>query len=222
MGSLFRGEDCFLDTEEWHGVAAEHRAINISPSLSQLFDEFSRYLSAIPGLVWRGYAVSRLSVAQVSSLVQRILYLRNQFQDWFDRLTTFLPLPTQVPSSFKDGLFPIVYHYSSVTAAVVFVSYYASMIVLYEVLKACHYDADYHAETVELRDKICMSIEYVYKAGVMGVYRLGYAIRIAFEVASPEMRVWIKGWLGRFAGVYKMMSPEGYPEFEQEVENVVG
>ena len=222
VGDLFAGRDCFLDTEEWRSIPADHHAINLPPELSQLCDEFSRFLSVIPGLVWRGYAVPKFSAAQVSSLVQRALHLRERFEDWFGRLTTLMPLPDDLPSTFDDGLFPTVYKYSSVTSAVLFVSYYASMIILYEVLKACHYPVDFQAETAELRDKICMSIEYVYDAGRMGLYRLGYSIIVALEVSPPATRLWLKRWLVRFAKVYASASPEVWPKVEGEVEEVVG
>ena len=194
-----------------------HPNTNISPEFSQLLDEFAGHLAAVPGLVRRVYALSTFNSTQVSSLILSTLHIYDHFRDWYDQCNQVIIQPDEVPSSFNDSLYPVVYRYSDVSTAMLLCSYYATTIILHNILKACHYDGDYDAETARLRDKICMSVEYVYGTGIMGAYKLGYSIRVAFDESPPNTQIWIKGWLGKFAKIYAFVSPSTYPRVEGEI-----
>ncbi|KAL3964697.1 hypothetical protein ACCO45_001701 [Purpureocillium lilacinum] len=53
----------------------------------------------------------------------------------------------------------------------------------------------------------------------MGPYRVGFAVRIAYEVASPEHQRWVLTLLDRFNKTYAATDRATYPEPKPE-ENV--
>jgi hypothetical protein len=166
--------------------------------------------------VKEAYSITSATVIQRSDLVAHTLEIYSSLRNWFDNFGKIATPPNGVPSSVNDSLYPVVYQYCDSSTATLFCGYYATLIILHEVLKACHYQVDYTEETMALIDNICKSVEYFYSTGTMGPYRLGFSLRVAFEVADTRIKLWIKGWLERFQRFYGAMSVRNYPAIEAD------
>ncbi|OCL13168.1 putative C6 finger domain protein [Glonium stellatum] len=217
MEALFSGKDCFLEAEEWRSINTDTTNQHTPSQLFLMVDEFSKYQTMFPRLVKEAYATREAYAAglanpmEVMSLVNRTLDLHYRLLTWFEQFTASVDLPKEVPSSLNDPLYPIVYRYSDPTLATIFCGYYATVIILQEILRFCQYDVDYTRETSTLMDNICKSIEYIDGTGIWGPYRAGFALRIAYEVGPPETKLWVKNWLGRFNKIFGATDPQHYP-----------
>lgn len=195
MEALFSGKSCFLDGEGWRDLALQPSDHTISTQYYLQTVEFARCLAACSGLAKKAYAIGSATPKRVSSLAQRTLKLRDRLSQWFEGFTLFAPPPKEVPSAVQDSLYPVVYHYCNSCSAIAFCGYYATVIILHRILIECKYHADFSDEISESVDKIWRSIEYLSGTGILGPYRLGFSIRVAFEVVPLTTKLWIRKWL---------------------------
>lgn len=92
-----------------------------------------------------------------------------------------------------------------------FMAYWASMLILQELLLQCQWPHDFENSQKELVQNILRSVESVGK-GPLGPYRLGYSLRIAYELASIDMQLWIRSLLDRFSKTYAATDKATYPD----------
>jgi hypothetical protein len=220
MDAIFNGKECFLAEPEWREVSRERYNDDIQPELYDALEEFIYLLSTCPALVRDGYDLREsnrrsepIDLAAVLDLTNRTLDLHSKTSIWYTTLLHLLPFPTETPSTLPSPRYPTVYAYTDVFHGTVFCSYFALMIFLHEILMACGY-GDYTAANNVLADQICRSVEFV-TGGPMGPYRLGFAIRAAYEVEDVERRVWIRDLLKEFSRTYAATDVRGYPEVEE-------
>jgi hypothetical protein len=217
MEALFSGKDCFLEAEEWRSITTDTVNQRAPSQPYLLIEEFSKYQTMFPRLVKEAYAAREAYAAglvnpmEVLSLVNRTLNLHCHLLNWYEKFTAIVDPPGEVLSSLDDHLYPVVYRYSDPTIATVFCGYYATVIILHEILRFCHYDVDYTVKTSILMDNICKSMEYIDGTGMLGPYRVGFALRVAYEVAPAETKLWVKNWLGRFNKIFGAVDPQQYP-----------
>jgi len=217
MEALFAGKHCFLDREEWRNLALQLPGDKISAQFYEKTEEFSKCLAVCPGLVKEAYALrspdSIPEAAQVLSLLHRTIEVYDRLQQWFEGFIKFAPSPEEVMSSSRDSLYPVVYHYHNASIATVFCSYNATAIIFRKILMEFKY-ADYADEISQSVDNICKSVEYLSETGIMGPYRLGFSMRIAYEVSTITTKLWIRTWLVRLQKFYGSISLENYPPIE--------
>lgn len=215
MYSLFSGQRCFLALEEWHTVMKQHPNSGLGADLANLVEQFFAYFTSAPGLVHQLYDLRDAdftkpdTVARASDLLFQALVMQNKLSEWLANLSAVTPLPGETRSASGDLYYPTVLEYSDESAASIFCGYYSYMIIIHEILRVCGYPGDHSATVVYFRDQICKSVEYNAR-GLLGPYRMGFPLRVAYEVADPATRAWIEGRLERLSKVYAAVRPQNF------------
>ncbi|BCR87070.1 uncharacterized protein ACHE_31057S [Aspergillus chevalieri] len=213
MNSIFSGQECFLASERWHLAMKEHSDTFLPAGLGNLIEEFIAYFTFAPSLIHRLYALKQADPASPETWTQmwetltRTLEMQHKLDAWYDRYSCIAPPPRETISPSGDKLHPMVLSYSDPTNASVFCGYYSYMVIIHEIFKACGYPGEHEAMTVYFRDQICKSVEYNGR-GLLGPYQMAFPLRVAFEVAGPVVKSWIKGWLIQFSNVYPALQPQ--------------
>lgn len=215
MNSVFSGQECFLASESWHIVMKEHCDTFLPAGLGYLIEEFIMYFTFAPSLIHKLYALKQADPAspetraQMSETLKRTLDMQEKLNAWYDRYSRIAPPPRETVSPSEDKLYPMVLSYSDPTNAPVFCGYYSYTVIIHEILKACSYPGEHEAMIVYFRDQICKSVEYNGR-GLLGPYQMAFPLRVAFEVADPVVKSWIKGWLIRLSNVYPALQPQRF------------
>jgi hypothetical protein len=149
--------------------------------------------------------------AQVTLLVRRAEKLRSEVAAIFGRYTALEPAPTEVPSQDPGSIYETVLSYSNVWRGSFWMSCWATLLILQECLVQCEWPVDYTASNKELARNIYRSIECVGK-GLLGPFRVGYPLRIAYEFADLRTQLWIASMVARFEKHYASTSVKGYPK----------
>jgi len=151
----------------------------------------------------------------MSETLTRTLEMQNKLDAWYCKYSRIAPFPRETLSPSGDKLYPMVLSYSDPTNASVFCGYYSYMVVIHEVLKACGYPGEHEAMTIYFRDQICKSVGYNGR-GLLGPYQMAFPLWVAFEVAGPVVKSWIKDWLIRFLNVYSALQPRSFEQSRPE------
>ena len=224
MECMFTGKRCFLAGDEWRAAARKQHEC-IPERLHNFLDDFSGYLAELPELLRDGFDLREaqkmgkkapFSLGEISVLMSQTLDLYGRMRLWGEQLRTLLPFPEEKPSSTNDTLFPVVFHYTNLSGATIYCAYWACIIILQEILKSCGCVPDDALDGNEMVSNICKSVEYN-SMGTWGGFRMGFPLRIAWELAAPVVKLWITRWHEKHAKVYAATSPEGLPQgpFEQ-------
>jgi hypothetical protein len=212
---LFNGKRCFLAEKEWREVARLNYNQCVPDYLHNLFQDFAHYMASLPELLRDGFDIraaikvgkpSPSSPDEALLLAERSLDLYFRFRKWGIRFMQIVPFPREALSLSEDPLFPVVFRYDSPSAATVFCSYWACIIMLQEILTALDCRPDDAMGDEELVNNICKSVEFN-GTGTWGPYRMGFPLRIAWEIASPPVKEWIAKWHLRFNETYAATSP---------------
>lgn len=222
MNCMFSNQDCFLSRKRWEkllftrpeGFVTE----TIQTEADWVHDDYMTALAKMPGILRDGGALREannrgmpVDAAQVAQLRRRAEALRAIFLSWYERYERLGYQPIEIPSRDPSSPYETVFSYTNVWAGGMYMSYWASMLILQESLNQCRYPIDYAESNQQLVRKILRSVETV-AADVMGPYRIGYAIRIAYEFADVPAQAWVASMLVGFQKRYAAVSPEGYPE----------
>jgi hypothetical protein len=212
---LFNGKPCFLAENEWREVSRLNFNQCVPDYLHKLFQDFSHYMASMPELLRDGFDVRTarklgnplpFSPEEISTLANRGLDLYLRLREWGSRFVQIVPYPKEGLSVTEDPVFPVVFRYESSSAATVYCSYWACIILLQEILSACRCYPDDVMGDEELVSNICKSVEFN-SAGTWGPYRMGFSLRIAWEIATPPVKEWIAAWHKRFNETYAATSP---------------
>ena len=221
MDALFSGKDCFLVEPEWQRLVQEPWDPSITLEQHKLIEEMTNCLALFPALVRDGVEMrnavtqGQVNTSQVASLTNRTLELYYRLEPWYSLWADCVGEPKDTPSRCNDPLFPLVSEYQNYAIATISCSYYACMIMLHELLKACRYPQDFSIENADFVSKICKAIEYN-GSGKFGPYRMGFSVRIAMEVADPSTKKWLINWLAHSSKTYAVTSPGNYPTIEDK------
>ncbi|KAK9417995.1 hypothetical protein SUNI508_08424 [Seiridium unicorne] len=204
--------------EEWdHSMLLSFRPIIIiSPDRLDVDHRYLQLLARLPGILRHGYALREANARQEPIDIQKALLLAEStqqvhagFLEWYPRLLSIEPEPTEIPSKDPASIFPHVLHYESPWIGALYMGYWASILILQEILIQCRYPVDLKETNSDLARNILKSIENV-GHGVMGAFRCGYGLRIAFEFVDDRQKVWIGMWLGRLERDYAATSAKTY------------
>ncbi|KAK8041939.1 C6 zinc finger domain protein [Apiospora rasikravindrae] len=178
-------------------------------------------------------AAAALDVAEVARIRHSMRHIRDAFELWYQRILPFNPAPAEVPTQDPASIYAMVLRYESPWKGALHMGYWASLCIVYAVLMECQQlsplddgddddgggggdesdDGIYGAGAAAfgpLADRILRSVETVGE-GMMGPYRCGYSIRIAYEVVDERIQAWIRMWVGRFEKRYAATAVESYP-----------
>jgi hypothetical protein len=212
---MFSGEECFLASDKWHEKMRQHFTTDLPAEVHHSIELFFAYLTYAPSLVHKLYSLRHVEFSSaealqtISEVLSKALEMQTKLVIWYEQYSQVAPPPVETLSSIGDEQYPIILNYTDVNCATIYCGYYSYMVIIHEILKTCGYPGDHDAMVVYFRDQICMSVEYN-SVGVMGPYRMGFSLRVAFEVADPVTRSWILNRLGQFSKIYAAAGPENY------------
>ncbi|KAL2825290.1 hypothetical protein BDW59DRAFT_73765 [Aspergillus cavernicola] len=215
MYSIFGGEECLLASDDWHCVMRQHYNPGLSVKFNHLLEEFFAYFTLSPGLVHQLYSLKGAdftdptTLARVSEMLENALGMQQKLVSWYDKFTNTTHVPHEVLSSKGDTIYPTVLWYSDVNSAIVYCSYYSYMVLIHEILGTCGYPGEHGAMVAYYRDQICKSVEYTAQ-GLLGPYRMGLSLRVAYEVSDPITKEWISGCLKNFSEFYATIREENF------------
>lgn len=220
MDCMFSGKTCFLAEASWQKVARSRSNYGMSDEMHRFVEDMVFYMAKTPSILKDGYALrearraglsSPLTPDEIEQLAIRSLDLYTEFKVWGESLTATHPFPKEMLSPSDDAIFPVIFQHSSAYAFTFYTVWWACMLIVQEVLRVCgRRRPDDALNEIELVANICKSVEN-YAHGPFGGYKMGFSLRIAWEVADPIVRAWIVRWLERFSINYAAVSPDGLP-----------
>ncbi|KAK7952557.1 uncharacterized protein PG986_008285 [Apiospora aurea] len=169
-----------------------------------------------------------LGEAEVARIWHSMRYIREAFEAWYQRILPTNPTPAEVPTQDPASIYTTVLRYESPWKGALHMGYWASLCIVYATLMECHQFSPLDDEDdgsgnggggghgvgaaafEPLADRILRSVETVGE-GMMGPYRCGYSIRIAYEVVDERTQAWIRMWVARFEKRYAATAVESYP-----------
>lgn len=205
-----------------------------------LVDDYMQLLARIPSAVKNLYmlraanqgsaAKAALGRAEVARIRQSMVDIRDAFAAWYQRILPSNPAPAEVPTQDPESIYTTVLRYESPWKGALHMGYWASLCIVYATLMECRQASspspnnnddgrDNDGESCygngaaafeTLADRILRSVETVGE-GMMGPYRCGYSIRIAYEVVDERTQAWIRMWVARFEKRYAATAVESYP-----------
>ncbi|GIJ86907.1 hypothetical protein Asppvi_005805 [Aspergillus pseudoviridinutans] len=215
MHSLFSGERCFLASERWHAIMRQRLNSFYSEELEDSLEEFVALFTLAPSLVHALYDIKESDMTspatwkKLSETLTRTLEMQTRLLEWYSRFSRMAPPPYERLSSTEDAVYPIVLHYSDMSIASMFNSYHAYMVIIHETLRTLGYPGEHEAMVLFFRDQICKSVEYN-GADLLGGYRMGFPLRVAYEVADPKTKAWIENRLVQMSQYYAAVQPKHF------------
>ncbi|KAL7789879.1 hypothetical protein V8C37DRAFT_385358 [Trichoderma ceciliae] len=224
MSSLFfpTSDKCFLALPEWREVLCDGTRGSIytpeAPELSmQVVNSFFLCLADMPQVMWWGYPIREALIAgrrvnprRIKQLAELTAANHERFTEWYEDFKKYGVEPKQVPSQDPNSPYQLVLEHPMEWLGSMHMGYWASMLILQELLIKCQWPVDYRESQKELVHNILRSIESVGR-GIMGPFRIGYSIRIAYEFASAEAQRWIITLLEKFSKRYAATDKDTYP-----------
>lgn len=219
-----------------HGPSGSRSTTTVGSTIYKdqvdLVDDYMQLLARIPSAVRYLYmlraanedtttAAKALDAAELARIRQSMRHIRDALEVWYQRILPFNPPPTEVPTQDPASIYSTVLCYESPWKGALHMGYWASLCIVYATLMECHQsspsddnDDDYGAGGAAafeyLADRILRSVETVGE-GMMGPYRCGYSVRIAYEVVDERTQAWIRMWIARFEKRYAATAVESYP-----------
>ncbi|KAL7950424.1 hypothetical protein V8C42DRAFT_306463 [Trichoderma barbatum] len=224
MSSLFfpTSDKCFLALPQWRKVLYNGPGRSIyspeAPEFSMhVVNSFFVCLADIPEVMWWGYPIrqallagKRVSPKRIQQLAELTAANHERFTKWYEDFKKLGVELKEVPSQDPNSPYQLVLEHPVGWLGSMHMGYWASMLILQELLIKCEWPVDYRESQKELVHNILRSIECV-GSGTMGPFRLGYSIRIVYEFASAEAQRWIITLLDKFSKRYAATDKNTYP-----------
>ncbi|KAH8128709.1 hypothetical protein FP744_10008414 [Trichoderma asperellum] len=223
MSSLFfpTSSKCFLARPEWRGTLCgdTRRFLNPdAPEFSmQVTNSFFLCLAEMPEVMWWGYPVRealmagrQVSPRRMKQVAELVAEKRERFVEWYEDFKKIAVELKEIPSQDPNSPYQMILEHPIGWLGSMHMGYWASMLILQELLVRCQWPVDYQESQKELVHNILRSIESVGR-GTLGPFRLGYSIRIVYEFANAEAQRWIITLLDQFSKRYAATSKDGYP-----------
>ncbi|RFU81340.1 zn2-c6 fungal-type dna-binding domain-containing [Trichoderma arundinaceum] len=224
MSSLFfpTSDKCFLARPEWRRVLCDASTMSIfSPqaplSSMQVVNSFFLCLADMPEVMWWGYPIReallagrRVNPRRIKQLAELTAANHGRFTEWYGNFQKLGIELKEVPSQDPNSPYQLVLEHPVGWLGSMHMGYWASMLILQELLMKCQWPVDYRESQKEFVHNILRSIETVGR-GTMGPFRLGYSIRIVYEFANAEAQRWIISLLDKFSSKYAATDKDTYP-----------
>lgn len=181
-----------------HGPQVSLAMINIVDSYFERLVELLDVLKATQEIRHTEYSDCKRRGEPVNkaTLCQHAISLYSRFSTWHAELTGLGLNPEEIPSENPNSPFPTMLWYRSPGLGAMFMGYWASLLVIQEALAYCQDSTCQIDRKEQLVRNILQSVECVGEDEV-GLYRIAFAIHIAFEFADYEMQTWIRTMLPR-------------------------
>lgn len=212
---MFSGDRCFLASDEWHEKMRQQFTTDLSAELHYSIESFFAYLTYAPSLAHELHYLKHVDMTSaealqtISVVLFKALEMQTELVMWYEQFSCIAPPPVETPSLTRDDLFPRTLVYTDMNHATIYCSYYSYMAIIHEILKTCGYPGDHAMLVAYYRDQICKSVEYT-SVGVMGPYRMGFPLRVAFEAADAVTASWILSHLEQISKSYAAVQPENF------------
>ncbi|KAM3482385.1 hypothetical protein MY5147_000233 [Beauveria neobassiana] len=213
--------------KKWHSVMRDRgRHLLQGPEFSdqaiEAVDEFNNRLAEIPAVVKVGYPVMEAAkkgfpIDSVAAATTRRLAAacHARMSEFWSTYKHLFPDPVEAPSRDPQSLYPVILRYEARWAATLRMSHHATMCLLQEFLQQLDWTQPFATSQKEYAHIILRSVEDI-SQGPLGPYRIGYAMRIAYELADAEAQEWIRGCLDRFKSTYAATDKQTYPEMRTD------
>ncbi|KAJ5212354.1 uncharacterized protein N7498_004000 [Penicillium cinerascens] len=215
MHSMFSGEPCFLASEEWHHMMQQQYTADLPTDLHNSIEQFFAFFTYAPSLVHKFYSLKEADLSTpeaqqtISATLTQALDMQSKLAVWYEQYSLITPPPVEIPSPTDDELYPSVLVYEDMIHATVYCGYCSYMAIIHEVLKTFGCPGPQASMVVYFCDQICKSVEYS-GAGVLGPFRLGFPLRVAYEVSDRPIRSWILTRLEGFSKTYAAAQPKNF------------
>lgn len=218
-------DGCFLASHRWKKVLRDDGRYLVTgkhvvpEEFSTIVDDYIELLVEMPRIAKWVYLLREANrhCIPVEAQKTRVLdmyasKLRPKFMEWFSRIEAIGGRPKEIPSQDPSSIYDTVLEYPGIWGTAVFhIGYWANMLILQESINQCRRDGAFDESNREFMRNILRSVETVGQ-GMLGPYRLGFGLRIAFEFADVKTQMWIKMWLDRFSLIYAATASADYPE----------
>ncbi|KAG8156647.1 hypothetical protein KVR01_013438 [Diaporthe batatas] len=214
------------DEGERDGRGAQEKALGIgrvpTPPWVRHQDGYFTLLARVPEVLSWGYGIREErrhgitpDPSRVRSLKQQASMLRSEYCDWHRRALYggAVTRPVEVPSTGPSSPFDTILEFSNPWVGSVEISYWATMLILQEALNQCYEDGQRHQfdkDNQVLATDILRATESVGR-GIMGPYRISYALRIAYDFVDLPLKMWVLSAAARYSQQYAAVSTETYP-----------
>ncbi|PMB69625.1 hypothetical protein BM221_004269 [Beauveria bassiana] len=229
MSDLFfpRADTCFLTRPEWRSVMRDRgRHLLQGPEFSdeaiEAVDEFNNRLAEIPAVVKVGYPVMEaakkglpIDSVAAATTCRLAAACHARMSEFWSTYKHLFPDPVEAPSKDPQSLYPVILRYEARWAATLRMSHHATMCLLQEFLQQLGWTQPFATSQKEYAHIILRSVEDI-SQGPLGPYRIGYAMRIAYELADAEAQEWIRGCLDRFKSTYAATDKQTYPRMRTD------
>lgn len=189
----------------------------ISDEAIEAVDEYNVQLTYVPEVVRLGYPAivaarsgappDPVYIGAVRPLAARC---HAHMKAWHEKYKHVFPAVEEVPSNDPDARYPTVIKYPVGWAGAMQISYWATMVLLQGMLAVVQHEHSYEEEQQAYVRGILRSVEHLGQ-GPLGAYRVGYAVRIAYEAASADAQAWIRTQLDRLSKTYAAVDKATYP-----------
>uniref|UniRef100_A0A0B7JZC8 Uncharacterized protein n=1 Tax=Bionectria ochroleuca TaxID=29856 RepID=A0A0B7JZC8_BIOOC len=229
MNSIFSGEDCFLVQDKWQDVMMDGSAGSgrgmlvdaLTAKRSKVADKYFALLAKIPSVLRRAYPLRearKKGMAVDTTTVERLSrYATGLCRDYlaFEKdMRQIVADPIDVPSQDPRSPFATVSWYENPWVGALHMGYWASMLIVQECLLHCNMaslDGIRFTDSIpDMASKILRSFENV-GGGIMGGYRVGYAMRVVYEFVDLPTQLWITSLLHDYEGTYAGLQVSAFP-----------
>lgn len=163
-------------------------------------DGYFVLMAQIPNIVRASYDIRKAKrhgiepdSAPVSQLKLEAMKLREEYLSWYNNSLSAgaFRLPAEVLSLDPTSPFPSVLKFNSPWVGSVLISYWANMLIVQECLDQLQLETDrsFTDSNRELANNVLRSLEHVGE-GIMGPFRVGYAIRIVYDFVDIPLQLW--------------------------------
>ena len=205
MGTSFQGDSDPLKGQQW-----------------SLINTYVAILAKIPGIMLQIYPLHEarlrgLPLPDVADGVPLATYIQNLYDDLLDcesDLHRLIPGPREVQSQDANAPWPTMLTYDTVWFGALYMGFWTTQIILREGLRLLEGHVALTGESLDLVEKVLRSVEMVGK-GVMGPYRIGYGLRVTYDMADAPTREWLRTKLRAYQQTYAGLQEQSFTALDE-------
>lgn len=211
--AFIKGVPCFLDDPEWRVLLMTIRSEETTPremddpaTIHKMMSEHAvLVLIPLPGLHSEAISYASLSAAEqastLPSLISRIMNACSTLNSELEQLQLNLvklgQQPEEVPSRQGRSAVPFSYKFKEMFSATLLCGIWTALMIFNGLLAELDPSRSEScmAHNKTLSNEICKSVEWMAESTVFGSFHVVYALRMTYQVADRDRRLWVKDWL---------------------------
>lgn len=226
MYYFFIGQDCFLAEPAWQevlmGTSCQGDSNPLKTQQWSLINTYVAILAKIPGIMLRIYPLHEarlkgMPLPDVADGVSSATYIQNLYNDLLDcesELHRLIPPPKEVQSEDVNAPWPTMLTYDTVWFGALYMGFWTTQLILREGLRLLKGEVALTGESLALVDKVLRSVEMV-GDGVMGPYRVGYGLRVTYDMADAPTREWLRTKLRTYQKTYAGLQEQSFRALDE-------